>query len=826
MSPTLPVSPKRKVLAGLAVLALALGGFVAWWHWRSPVDSAELAAFLDKTEGGGHLRFTVDHFGTVRQGDGDLQVSVTATARPLEPLYSSVDAADYLKRTLQLDPESTAEARRVLDDRAASPLRGIMGDAPLPADPYRASILRLSAAAGAPFIFLGVIQGHRTNGDWILSLSSGAYDGARPDGDVRSSFPAVAFMAGDAGDDARLRMMAGDLKAFSVHLDEVHRSLELARAAATARRRAEFLGHIAPGQVFRGQAHERGEQQGTTLYLEIADVSPENEVTALLRNESSWRRARTFQGTWSADDEFQNPVLNLTSLPDQALRGAGPLLENTQSWAFALQVDPQGHLSERNAAFQYQFQPMNAADVDAAKARLEAEANAAFAATEPGSLFQGTAVSRATGASEPILLRFTGRSDGGEALEARLESASRSWKRPLRGEIMENSRRSGGEPVRLRTGAAEAVADAPPDSVLGARNDLELRLGLDGQSLAGEDAQFTYQLSPAGAADLRQLEADRAERARLFLGAFRDGIEFDGTMREEQGFVTRARLKVVRMDPKTGAIAARVASLVRPGVHRDFIGACDPGGSSAVLGTIDKGVLDTSGDFGLPFLVGPAPSTLHLTLSGTSISGTIVGDAHWEMDFPAAAFLAAPGEKGEPGSSVADYSPFPAFPVQKGAYVLSRGKWAALPRNNGHVVTESVKEKSDLELPSNLVDAVEKGINQLVKEKNRAKASYLEFDGKDPIPESSGAVLVLLLVGAELPGKMKVELAPADTLKEGQRRVQVEGDSPVKIRLSEQGAAVYVREGPQGALLVTTTSALASGPYVLNADGGYELRQE
>jgi hypothetical protein len=307
---------------------------------------------------------------------------------------------------------------------------------------------------------------------------------------------------------------------------------------------------------------------------------------------------------------------------------------------------------------------------------------------------------------------------------------------------------------------------------------------------------------------------------------FRDGIEFDGTMHEEQGFATRARLKVLRIDPKTGAIAARITSLSRPDVHRDFIGSCDPGGSSTVLSTTDKGSLDSSGDFGLPFLVGPAASTLDLTLSGGSVTGSIEGNPRWTIDFPIAAFLAAPSENPEPGSRAPGYSMLPPFPRKSGAYVLIRDGWSALPKNNGHVVTETLKEKSDIELPSNLVDAVEKGMNQLLKSKNKAKVSYLEFDGKDPVPEASSGAIVLLLVEADLPGKMRIELAPTETVKDGHRRLEILGEAPARVRFSELGLPSYAREAAPGIILVTTTSAPAPGAYALNADGGYELLQE
>jgi hypothetical protein len=818
-----PAYPKRILLTGIAILALILCAMVAWWHWRTPLGKPEIASFLDRTEDNGRFRFTVDRVAAQRQDDGSLQLSVVATARTQQPLYSRIDTADYLRRTFQIEPESVADARSAIANKGAPLGPEVAAAGPIPSDPYRAILLRLNSPAGVPFPFHGVLGAHRSGDAWVFSLLSGSFDGAGPEGDIRTSFGEAALLPGDPGDDGRLRSMAAGLQAFADRLAGVHRKLESARVEAIAGRRMAFLGQIAPGRVFRGEALERGEQHGTVLYLEITDLSGEGEVTALLRNEGGWRNARAFQGNWSADDEFKAPVLNLTSLPDQAVRNAGPFLENTQTWTFALRMDPRSELSERNDRFQYQFQPLNPAQLAAAITRLDAEVNRAMAATEPGMLYGGEAASRSSGASTPILLRFTGRSESGQGIEARMESATHSWRRPLHGSIVENSRRSGGEPVRLQSAPGEAAAVAPADSPLGGTDGLDISLGIEEGSLVGEDALFTYRLAPVDESDLRRIEAEHRARARQFAAVFRSGIEFDGTLREEQGFVARARLDIVRVDPQTGAIAARISSLVKANVHRDFAGTCDPSVGEAMLGATGNGVFDKSGDFEIPFFVGPTAATLHLALSGRSIAGNIEGDTRWVMDFPTAAFSGAPTEAAE---GPADYSMFPPFPREAGAYLLARGAWVPLPTNNGRVVTETIRPKTEVELPSNIADALNKGIEQVVKKSHKIKVSYLEFDGINPVPASKGPVIVLALVGPDITERMTVELAPAETLKEGPRRVEIQGSSPEKMRVSYERLPEYVRRAAPGVVLVTTTSEVAPGSYILNAGVGYELKQE
>jgi hypothetical protein len=826
MNPPNPALPRRLLLGGIAVLALLAGGFLLWRHLQTSVSNEEAAAFLDKTVGGGQLRFTVQSVETLRQEAGGPELTVTARALPIRPLYMRADAAEYLHRNFRLDPAATAEARRLLAEPGAPEKAEYREAAPFPADPYRDTLLQVTTPADAPLNFQCIIDAHREGGVWTFALVSGAFEGATPRGEPRSTFGDSTFVAGDAADDARLRAQADDLQAFAERVARMQRDAELARLAAAGGRHQAFLAQIAPGQVFRGLAVEAGEQNGTPLYLEFTGLGADKSVTLLLHNESSWHNARAFQGSWSADDDFQSPTINVSSGADQAIRNAGPFLENTQNWTFALRLDAQGSLTEQNRFFRYRFVPLTGEQVAAIKERLEAEFDRAVAASEPGALFQGTAEARASGTSEAVLLRFTGRSAGGRAIEAVLEAPGQPWKRPLHGSIIDNARRSGGEPLRLSSAANEAVEDAPATSVWGVQDDLELSLGSRAGSLAGEDGHFTYRLTAVRESDLSRLQAAGADRARHFRELVRDGISYDGNFREEQGFVNHSRLEIRHVDGKTGAIVASIHSLGRPNVFRDFIGTCDPAASSFSLSATTRGAYGSDDSFDVPFLKNPAGATLHLTVSGTSFTGRIEGDPHWKFEFSANAFVSVPTESPEPDAPPANGSVFPAFPKLAGAYLLSKGAWTPLPRNNGHVVVETIKPESDLQLPTNILDAAAMGVDLLSKQKEKKKIPYLEFDGKEPRPVTSGAAMVLLFVGPTPPGNPPLELAPTATGKDGRRQLQVMAPPPAAIRLGEQRVSVYLRQPEPGYLLLTTTSTLTNGPYAFNADAGYELTQE
>jgi hypothetical protein len=418
---------KKPLIAAIAALALVAAGLL-FWHARTTIPVSEVAAFLDATAGAGRVRFTVSTVEIRRQDDSGKQVAVTAKAWPVQPLYAKADVADYLLRTFQVDPDSVAEARALLSDKETRRKPWLTDGRPLPADPYTLVILQPATQADASFNFQGILDARRVGGGWVFSLVSGGLEGGGPQGEARANFGLPSFVVGDAADDGRLRSLVADFQAFAGRVDKIRKATEAARAAAVEVRRNAFLNRIAPGHFFSGTALEAGEQYGTPIYLEFTRLSG-NEVTAVLRNEGSWHNGRVFQGTWGADDDFRATTITLSSPSGQAVRNAGPVLENTQNWAFALTMDASGRLSEQNKYYQYQFQPTPSEQVSALRSRLEAEYEQAIAATEPGSLYQGTASVSGSDASEPILLRFTSRSDDGKFFEAAIESTTRSWRR-------------------------------------------------------------------------------------------------------------------------------------------------------------------------------------------------------------------------------------------------------------------------------------------------------------------------------------------------------------------------------------------------------------
>jgi len=816
-----PLPRSRRVLpAALALLVVVAAAAGVWWWMRPVVPPADVEAFLNRTAGGDRFRFTADKIGTIRQGEGELQLTVDATAHVLLPLYQAVDTADYLEHTLGVDVAATAEGRRLL----ALPRTGATSDI-RPPDPYKFTLLQPRLPADATLTYQGVVAARRKEGRWALSLVSGGFTGGPPVGEVRSSFPDPTLVLGVDADDRRLQAMATDFKTFGAKVDSDRINRERAHAEAVEGRRRSFLVRIAPGSILGGLGREAGEQRGTPLYLQITGLSPDQSVTALLRNDGSWRRARAFAGSWSADDDFLAPVLTLTSLPDQAVNNAGPFLENAQSWTLTLREDEHGILAEQTPLFQYRFERLGGSQISALQAQLDAEMTAALAATEPGRLYEGTAIARATGASEPVLLKFTARSPDTGALDVVLTSSSHSWARPLHGGVIANSRRSGGEPIRLRSAAADAAADAGTDSPLGTKDDIDLHLGSDGPALVGEDAVFTYRFVPTTAEDQRRQAEQKALRVHELLNVLRPGMALDGTLHEDQGFVVHARLQIDTVDPVTGAMTGSLHSLTKVKVYREFAGAIDPSGDSVVLAT-GRGNLDSSGDFNAPFLLNSTPAKIRLAVTGTDLNGRIEGDPHWTFNFPVAFVLAQPLESLDPKGPAADGGVFPAFPKAEGAYLLSHGAWVPLPTNNAHTVVETIKPKADVQLPTNIIDLIAQGMSEIDRERKKVKITYLIFDGKEAVPEPSSPGLTILAVGRSAGHLPLAEIGAAQTTKEGVRKVAVGGATPEKMHFGIERAPAYVRPAGPGNILLTTTELLGDGAYVFIAEHAYELEQK
>jgi hypothetical protein len=106
------------------------------------------------------------------------------------------------------------------------------------------------------------------------------------------------------------------------------------------------------------------------------------------------------------------------------------------------------------------------------------------------------------------------------------------------------------------------------------------------------------------------------------------------------------------------------------------------------------------------------------------------------------------------------------------------------------------------------------------------KVTYLTFDGKDPVPESTGSSIVILFAGPLPPNQPPIEIAPSQTAKDGPRKAAVSGGKAEHMHFGEERLAAYVRQVEPGYELLTTTAPLAPGPYAVIAGTAFEVVQK
>jgi hypothetical protein len=180
----------------------------------------------------------------------------------------------------------------------------------------------------------------------------------------------------------------------------------------------------------------------------------------------------------------------------------------------------------------------------------------------------------------------------------------------------------------------------------------------------------------------------------------------------------------------------------------------------------------------VPFLKAGVPATVRLSPEGNSLVGKIEGDPSWKIEFPLGVFLSAPVEPAVPNPEATEAPPYPPPPKEDGAYLLREGSWVALPKNQGHFVTETIKPDADLHLSLNVIDLLGQGIGLVSREKDKKIVIFFQFDGKDPVPCPAERPQRCSLSVRSRRARPPIELAKAEVQKDGSRRVLKAGGPP------------------------------------------------
>ena len=823
---------RRIWLGGTIAIVLALAGYFVWQKIHNHPSDSALLACLDREVGAGKARFSKLERNDVPTGNDRVQGALVAHGSVAEPLYTAVDTSAYLRSEFNWDARPLAEARRLLAGASGPRIREIAGLVEDPPDPLKVAILREVSARAAPVVYRCSLWAERGANGWTLRLTEGRFDGDAPAGEPRSTYTGKTYIAGDATDAAALRALIEQQQKFCQRIVAARDQYQEERRRTRDERLARYASLFQPGTLFTGSVTLRRNQQSAALVLELVDLKgATRQVAALLRNDGGWSDARKFQGEWRTDADAETLSLVLGTRSDQALRGAGPILDLVDTWNIAFQVDADGNLLGTSNDYEYRFVRVPAAQVAGVKAELTATQVAALAASAAGVVYQGVAVARRDQASESVLLRFTRQENDGALLAASLESAEHpSWHRTLRGTVATNRYRNGDQPIRLRLSRGDNTRRAPDRSVFGWGGDLALALRVDDAQLTGEDEVFTYRFTRLSVEQVQQLAADRASREQKFFNLVRAGAVYDGTVRDGTGFISRVRLRFIAIDQGEGSLTAAIDSREQNGVFHEWKGAFDAAEGILALGSSGRGHFNPNGNLRVPFLSRHGSFRLNLTLDETGFTGELVDYNDWRLLFPARARTTPMGA----GPAVDPATGLPVFPASSGAYVLAEGRWQPLPRNGGRVtygVTQVLNGVSDF------LGAL--GGKPIARDNQTQpdKMADLTFAGTDPVPEVNGAEVILLYLGAikplsadllqkypQLRDYPLIEMAPTRRTSDGRRQVDLLRIAPGLAGFRDQRVAAILDEPKTGATLVTCTSTLASGSYALAVNTeAYEL---
>jgi hypothetical protein len=432
----------------------------------------------------------------VPQSDGSNIVKFDAVSAVPAALYVRENTANHLRRTLGLSPASSSAVREAAESATDPHVRERAGISDTPDDPLETVVLRETTAAGTALPFSGVVTAIRVAGKWRFTRLQGGLSSEALEGQPRAHFGKKTYVVGNTSDDAALKALVEKRNDYVARVAKAHGELSAKNKRGRESRLVHFHNLLSPGTLFTGRTTTG---KGELVSLEITYTKPgSRQVSALLRTSGGWSDARPFFGTWKLDDTTGVFSLNLMSRSNQAIANAGPLLAHMDALSLTAALSEDGRLTSANDSdIALEINRVDPESLPVAKAKLTARLDAVLLATQLDTIYHGTAIAKETGASEHLFLRFTQQSDHGASLTASLESAEpgASYKRPLRGEVVDNRHRAGDQPLRLQMPGGGRSRSAKPGTLFAHATDTALALKIEGPRLMGEDASFRYEFT-------------------------------------------------------------------------------------------------------------------------------------------------------------------------------------------------------------------------------------------------------------------------------------------------------------------------------------------
>lgn len=821
----MPLSPKARlgiVIGSVALVIVVLGSL--WLTNRASRPSeADIAAFLNREIGRERAQFESVDYKVVGKQLNFARLEFEARAIVRETLYHNADVAPWLRRQ-NFDSTAFAAAQALVSASDGLSLREWAGLPPTPPDPAQLTVLRAAVTRGQAVRFAGTINAHKRNGGWTMTIESGRFTESDPEGRPRSAF-AEAYVEGDAADEQKLAQTIAAARDFAVHVSAAAKQYAPQLAEARRARLERVIGAIAPGSLFAGVARSRRDSTALMLYLEFtARNDNPRTITAALRNDSGGAEHRPFQGEWQADEKNGRIKLRLTTLANQRVIGAGPLLDDQVSWTIDGEIAANGAFVARSETLDYEFQRVEAADLARTRSTMLQGQERLHTAVAPKSVYLGSITNRSTGASMRALLRFDSLEPKTSAFAGTFQSLSRASNiRRFTGLAIGNKYRAENQPLRLQILAAHGTGEFFAASW--ASNAV---LQVDGDELRGHLDGFDLAFKAATPDELARIEQARQAAVTAFFAVFRTGAAYDGTARYSDGFVGRLRLRVQKIDELERTATLLIESRDQPGLYSRFTGAYSVEDSS-IVATSGEGRINKSGVRKVPFFTHDSTYRVRFVKSEGRIDGTIEDGWYangWTLEFPIPGNLpqlASPSATAEPDAPAA-LAAYPTVPTAEGAYLLVNNQWVKLPRNNGRVTYGAAQ----------VIGGILQGLNALSGKPVDAhapdKLAVLTFDGKDPVPRTAKQSVVLLYRGhlpqpsaadqAKYPvlqSYPSIEAAPLRTGSDGKRHADLIRVVPGVAGFRENRIAGTVEEIDPTLHLLTATATLPTGRYAFAA---------
>ena len=846
------------VAASVAAIVLILG---ARWYWsrriRPPTDLVT-AYILNQFA---PLPVAVAGLDLKYGEPTEVGCPVTLQARVVtkEPLYRAADTAEYLRTHAAMEMTAIAAANRLLDGPDGAHLRAALGAAfdpqtgsqPVPgtapqivpttapgAAPQRLptapspplediTLVTTQTPPGASVVVSGTLLAWRNAGTWGFS---GDLHWNRATFEGKRNVPNQATFALDVPADVeRLSSLIAAHAGYAARVQAAATAYAPELGRERRQRVDAYAQRFSPGALLSGVFVDPARSESHRVAFEIVAAGAATQtVTALLHNDGGWSEARPFQGEWSvpASDDLCN--LTLRTRDEDRIDDAGPLLEKRGALMVVLQVRPDGATSDARGQWQLRcIDPAGAADV---KAEFTRPVFQAMAATKPGFMYRGVAVSRLRQTTETVQLRFTEQDPAGLVLRAILESPpapgagpATSLSRPFRGTILGNTYRSSNRPIRLRSDDADRIARASQTSPFGVNttnNSLTIALSVDGTRLVGEDNYFTY--------DLERVSQETGDRRQETAGGDR-----------------KSEPRTQNPEPKTAVVAAtsgeapasKLGEPTAPGTATD-VSVANPGPSSAIHQPVS------------PITVSQAP----ITAAAAAAARPLFGDADVQEII---------------------LRSLKTFSMQPGAYVFFEGSWVPLPKNNGRWVrtlaqaangkfatlnawedklagrtgdSRQATGHSPAAEPKTQNTEPKTGVSRGQETGDRdvqlrtpnseprtaaaaaPPAAYIMFDGRKRVPAVSGKNLTLLFVGElptvpsevlakhpELKTYPLVEVAPMKTTSNGSRLAPLVEIAPGLLAFGPNRVDAMIETPGEDVAFLRCTVPLAPGRYALSA---------